>query len=99
MVVYTSSFRKPLWKRRNKMEYLAANWLGLLVSLIIGFILAWLIVGMPAGRKRAEAEKSASDLQSKLTSTNRALDDAKKEADGLRQQLANESKTLTEARG
>jgi len=81
------------------MEYLAANWLPLLISLIIGFILAWLFVAMPASRKRAEAEKGASDLQSKLSASNRSLDDSKKEADGLRQQLASENKTLTEARG
>src|SRR5436190_8286986 len=81
------------------MAYLSANWLGLLVSLIIGYVLAWLFVGMPAGRKRAEAEQKASDLQTKLTAANRSVDDAKKETEVMRQQMAADTQTITAARG
>ena len=62
------------------MAYLTANWLPLLISLLLGYFLGWLFTGRPAGKRARAAEASLADANSKQRNTQRELDEALKDA-------------------
>lgn len=49
------------------------SWAPLVVTLVIGFILGWLITGLPPRRKLSRMESQAQDLDAKLNQTNKTL--------------------------
>jgi len=63
--------------------WLAASWQPLLIGLVIGFVLAWLIIGLPARRKSDRYQASAEDFERQLNSANRALADSSKKEQEL----------------
>lgn len=75
----------------SPMDYLAANWIWLLLALVIGFILGWLLIGLPAGSRRGKAEQRANELNNELGTTKRKLTDTEKQVQSLQGQLANET--------
>lgn len=79
-------------------EYLSANWPALLVSLIIGFILGWLLLGISPRRKNSAYEAQVAELEAKAKKTERDLTDTRKQADTLKTSAANTDKNLTDVR-
>ena len=59
-------------------ELLAAYWLPLLITLAVGFILGWLIIGLPARRRAGAAESQAAEFESKIRSIEGKLKDSEK---------------------
>lgn len=84
------SFLNPQW--------LAANWLPLVISLIIGIILGWLFTGISPRRKNKEYEAQIADMEAKSRKTERDLSDAKKQADSLKSSAAATESSLAETR-
>ncbi len=79
-------------------EYLSANWPALLVSLIIGFILGWLLLGISPRRKNKAYEAQVAELEAKAKKAERDLTDTRKQADTLKTSAANTDKTLADVR-
>lgn len=79
-------------------SYLAANWLPLLISLLIGFVLGWLILGLPASRRSRRLEEQVAELDSKLKQTERALADARSQQDKLQAAYTASEQSLAEVR-
>lgn len=46
--------------------YVSANWPQLLTALLLGFVLGWVIIGVPARRRAKAAEAQVADLDSKV---------------------------------
>lgn len=61
--------------------YLAANWLPLLISLLIGFFLGWLFTGRPASKRANEAEAELANLKSQARTVQRQLEEALQEVE------------------
>jgi chromosome segregation ATPase len=80
------------------MEWIAANWMPLVVALILGFILGWLLTGLSPRRKNAEYEAQLAELESKSRKTERDLGDARKQVDSLKGAVATTEGTLGDVR-
>jgi len=63
------------------MAYLAANWLPLLIALVVGYFFGWLFTGRPAGKRAKEAEAALATANSKQRDIQKKLDDALKDAE------------------
>ena len=80
------------------VEWITANWIPLLVTLILGFILGWLFTGLSPRRKNAELEARLAEMESKSRKAERDLVDARKQVDSLKTNLSNAESTLSGVR-
>jgi chromosome segregation ATPase len=64
-------------------EWLAAYWQPLLIALVVGFVLAWLIIGLPARRRSGRYQASAEDFERQLNSANKTLAESRKKEQDL----------------
>ncbi len=77
--------------------FLQAYWPAVVICLAIGFILGWLIVGLPPRRKLAESESSAQDLDWKLREANKGLTASQNKAQELQTNFEATRAALVEA--
>jgi len=77
------------------MQWITTYWLPLLISLILGFILGWLLTGLAPRRRNAEYEAQLADLESKSRRTERELTDARKQVEGLKSSMLTTENTLS----
>jgi chromosome segregation ATPase len=80
------------------MQWITTYWLPLLISLIIGFILGWLLTGLSPRRRNAEYEAQLADLESKARRTERELTDARKQVESLKSSMLTTENTLSDVR-
>ena len=64
-------------------EWLAASWQPLLIGFLVGFVLAWLIIGLPARRRSDRYQSSAEDFERQLSSANKTLAESRKKEQDL----------------
>lgn len=70
------------------IQWVAANWMPLLLAVVVGLILGWLLTGVPAGRRNAELEERIAEQQSKNRRTERELMDARREIETLNREVS-----------
>lgn len=75
----------PTWL---SVDFVVANWQPLLVTLILGYIVGWLITGIPNKRHANEAEDRASSLDARLRKSERELTDVRREGESAKSRLA-----------
>lgn len=80
------------------MNWITTYWLPLLLSLVIGFILGWLLTGLSPRRKNAAYEAQIADLESRSRKTERDLADARKQADTMKATVATGESTVNDLR-
>ena len=80
------------------MAWISANWMPLLVALVLGFILGWLLTGLSPRRKNSAYEAQIVDLESRSRKSERELTDARKEADRLKNAVAAGENSLGDVR-
>lgn len=80
------------------VQWITTYWLPLLITVVIGFILGWLLTGLSPRRKNAEYEAQLADLQSKSRRTERELSDARKQADTLKVDVSRAASTIDDLR-
>lgn len=78
------------------MQWITTYWLPLLISLVIGFILGWLLLGISPRRKAAALEAQLADLEGKARKTERDLGDARKQGDTLKAAVATSETKLND---
>ncbi|MBK8048994.1 MAG: hypothetical protein IPK16_18885 [Anaerolineales bacterium] len=78
------------------MQWITTYWLPLLLSLVIGFILGWLLLGISPRRKAAALEAQLADLEGKARKTERDLGDARKQGDTLKAAVATSETKLND---
>ena len=79
-------------------EWLAANlWLLVLIPLAVGFILGWLIIGLPARRKASEFASSAATNEGKIKDAEKALTASRKQEQDLQSSLSKAQADLTQS--
>jgi chromosome segregation ATPase len=81
------------------MTWISANWVPLVVALVLGFILGWLLTGLAPRRKNTAYEAQISDLESRSRKSERELTDVRKERDGLKSSVAAGENSLNDVRG
>ena len=69
------------------LNSLAANWLPIVITLAIGFLLGWLITGLPPRRKLAQVQAEAEGLDVKLQQANSILSASQQRERGLQGNL------------
>jgi chromosome segregation ATPase len=80
------------------MQWITTYWLPLLISLVLGFILGWLLTGLSPRRRNAEYEAQLADLESKARRTERELTDSRKQVDNFKSSLLTTENTLSDVR-
>ena len=79
-------------------EWLAANlWLLVLIPLAVGFILGWLIIGLPAWRKASAFASSAATNEGKIKEAEKNLTASRKQEQDLQSSLSKTQADLTQA--
>src|SRR5262245_47200265 len=73
-------------------------WLDLLIVLAIGFILGWLITGLPPRGRANKAQAQAAELESQVRSKDRELGDLNTKVKSLQSQIVTTEEDLTGAR-
>lgn len=81
------------------MAWISANWMPLVVALVLGFILGWLLTGLAPRRKNTAYEAQIADLESRSRKSERELTDVRKERDGLKSSVAAGENSLKDVRG
>lgn len=81
------------------LTWITTYWLPLLIALLIGFILGWLLLGLPPRRKNAAYEAQIADIESRSRKADRELADARKQADQFKGTLATADSTANDLRG
>lgn len=79
--------------------YISANWPQLLTALLLGFVLGWVIIGLPARRRAHAAEAQVSDLDTQVRKYESDLNAAQRQAEGWQASLSSYESSLSEARG
>lgn len=79
-------------------SWLTAYWQPLLIGAVLGLILGWLIFGLRSRGRQRSLEASLQDAQSKLASTEKALSDAKQQAQTAQANLSAADANLAQAR-
>lgn len=80
------------------MTWISANWMPLVVALVLGFILGWLLTGISPRRKNTAYEAQISDLEGRSRKSERELTDVRKERDGLKTTVAAGENSLNDVR-
>jgi chromosome segregation ATPase len=80
------------------VEWISTYWMPLLITLVLGFILGWLLTGISPRRKNAAYEAQIADLESRTRKSERELTDARKQADQFKGSLATTEGTLNDVR-
>jgi chromosome segregation ATPase len=80
------------------MAWISANWMPLVVALVLGFILGWLLTGLSPRRKNTAYEAQISDLEASRRKSERELTDVRKERDGLKSSVAASENSLNDVR-
>lgn len=80
------------------MAWISANWMPLLVALVLGFILGWLLTGLSPRRKNSAYEAQIADLETRSRKSERDLTDARKEMDRLKSSLTAGENNLGDVR-
>lgn len=78
--------------------WLTAYWQPLLIGAVLGLILGWLIFGLRSRGRQRELEASVQSTESKLASTEKALNDAKQQAQTAQTNLSAADANLAQAR-
>lgn len=78
------------------LDLVTANWLLFVIVLVVGFLLGWLITGLPSSRRRTKLEQQLSDQQRALADKEKALETATGERESLQRRLLQEEQTRTE---
>lgn len=68
-------------------QWITTNWVPLLLAVVVGLILGWLLIGLPARRRNAELEERIAEHQSKNRRTERELMDARREIENLSREM------------
>lgn len=68
-------------------QWITTNWVPLLLAVMVGLILGWLLIGLPARRRNAELEERIAEHQSKNRRTERELMDAHREIENLSREM------------
>jgi chromosome segregation ATPase len=80
------------------MAWISANWMPLLVTLLLGFILGWLLTGLSPRRKNSAYEAQIADLESRSRKSERELTDSRKEVDRLKSAVVAGENSLGDVR-
>lgn len=80
------------------VSWITANWLPLVITLFLGFILGWLLTGISPRRRAGRLDAQVADLEAKLKKSDRDLADARKQADGLKANVSSTENALADAR-
>jgi chromosome segregation ATPase len=80
------------------VEWISTYWMPLLITLVLGFILGWLLTGISPRRKNAAYEAQIADLESRTRKSERELADTRKQADQFKGSLATTEGTLNDVR-
>ncbi len=80
------------------LEWMTLNWMPLAVAALLGLILGWLLIGMPASRRANDAAARAAELESRVRKADRELADAKREAETQKSRLLVAGDDLDKAR-
>ncbi len=78
--------------------YIAANWLSLLIALLLGFVLGWVVLALPVRRRAEAAEAQVADLDAKVRKSESELVAAQRQAEGWQASLNSYESSLSEAR-
>ena len=79
-------------------EWLAANWwLLAIIALAVGFILGWLIIGLPARRKASAFASSAATNEGKIKDAEKNLTASRKQEQDLQSSLSKTQADLAQA--
>ncbi|MCS6824977.1 MAG: hypothetical protein NZ553_00030 [Caldilinea sp.] len=70
------------------LQWIIAYWMPLLIAVVVGLILGWLLIGLPAQRRNAELEERLAEHQSKNRRTERELMDARREIETLNREMS-----------
>lgn len=68
-------------------QWITTNWVPLLLAVMVGLILGWLLIGLPARRRNAKLEERIAEHQSKNRRTERELMDARREIENLSREM------------
>lgn len=79
-------------------EWLSANWVPLVVALLLGFILGWLLTGLSPRRKNRVYEAQIADLETSTRKKDRDLADVRKESDRLKSSVSAGESSLADLR-
>lgn len=77
--------------------WLAAYWQPLLIGLLVGFVLAWLIIGLPARRRSQQYQASAEDFERQLNGANKNLTESRKKEQDLQVSVNNLKSDLAQS--
>jgi hypothetical protein len=88
------------------LDWIVANWMPLLVAVVLGYLLGWLFTGRPAGRRAADSEARMVDAESKrrkaegeASETKRKLDQERNAGLIAREDLEKSSARVSELEG
>lgn len=81
------------------MGWISANWMPLVVALLLGFILGWLLTGLSPRRKNSAYEAQIADMESRSRKSDRDLADTRKESDRLKSSVSAGENSLADLRG
>lgn len=79
--------------------WLTTYWQPLLIGAVLGFILGWLFLALPLRGRVKQHEAAASDLNSKLASSDKAIKDARQQTEDARTDLQTQQVRLNSAQG
>jgi chromosome segregation ATPase len=79
--------------------WLTTYWQPLLIGAVLGFILGWLFLALPLRGRVKQHEAAASDLNSKLAASDKAIKDARQQTEDARTDLQTQQVRLNSAQG
>lgn len=85
----------PYWL---SLDWIIPNWMPLVVSLVLGFILGWLMTGISPARRAREYEARMTELESKYRKADRDLGELRRESEPLRSRALTLQTELDDAR-
>lgn len=68
-------------------DWIALNWMPLAVAALLGLILGWLFIGVPAGRRANDAAARAAELEGRVRKAERDLNESRREGEAQRSRL------------
>ncbi len=80
------------------IDWIVGNWAPLVVALVLGYLLGWLLTGLPARRRATENDARVTELEGRHRKADRDLNELRRESEPLRSRLAALQTDLDEAR-
>lgn len=80
------------------MNWITENWAPLLITLVIGYVIGWLLTGMPPARRARDLEARNADLEGNQRKSDRELTDLRSDNTKVRNSLTTALADLEAAR-